>query len=430
MALAPSHVSVVRATFKGTGGYELSARLDLPAGPVRAFALFAHCFTCTKDGLAARHIASDLAAAGVGVLRFDFTGLGSSEGEFANTNFSSNVEDLISAAAYLRDNFSAPTLLIGHSLGGAAVLAAAHDIPEARAVVTIGAPADAGHVLKQFGSSLQEILEKGEAQVELAGRPFRIRRSFITDAEGHRLADRIASLGKALLVMHAPGDTVVGIENASKIFLAAKHPKSFVSLDDADHLLSDAAASAYAARVIEAWASRYLPEAAPAREPEIPGVLVRETGQGTYQSSITVRRHRLIADEPVAAGGLDTGPSPYDYLSIALGACTSITLRVYAQLKKLPLGRISVAVSHNKTLVEHCADCGEVAEGREGKIDRFERVISVEGEVDAALRARLLEVAGKCPVHRTLEAGSAVVTSVEATLPTTASRNDAPGTVA
>jgi uncharacterized OsmC-like protein/esterase/lipase len=351
------------------------------------------------------------------VLRFDFTGLGSSEGEFANTNFSSNVEDLISAAAYLRERFSAPTLLIGHSLGGAAVLAAAHDIPEARAVVTIAAPADAAHVLKQFGSSLEEILEKGEAQVQLAGRPFRIRRSFVTDAEGHRLADRIASLGKALLVMHAPGDTVVGIENATKIFLAAKHPKSFVSLDDADHLLSDTGAAACAARVIEAWSSKYIPEVVPAHEPEKPAVLVRETGLGAYQTSISVRRHQLIADEPVAAGGLDTGPSPYDYLSIALGACTAITLRVYAQHQQLALGRISVAVSHDKTAVEHCSDCGDVAAGREGRIDRFERVITVEGEVDEALRAKLLQIAGKCPVHRTLEAGSAVVTRVEAARP-------------
>jgi putative redox protein len=427
MVLAPSNTSVVRASFKGTGGHELSARLDLPAGPVRAFALFAHCFTCGKDVLAARHIAADLAAAGVGVLRFDFTGLGSSQGEFANTNFSSNVEDLLSAAGYLRANFSAPTLLIGHSLGGAAVLAAAHDIPEARAVVTIGAPADATHVLRQFGSSLEEILEKGEAPVELAGRTFRIQRSFIADAAGQRLADRIAALDKALLVMHAPGDTVVGIDNASKIFLAARHPKSFVSLDDADHLLSDAGAAAYAARVIEAWASKYIPEAPSAREPERSGVLVRETGQGTYQNSVTVRRHRLIADEPVAAGGLDTGPSPYEYLSIALAACTSITLRVYAQHQKLPLGRISVAISHDKTPVEHCTDCGEVAEGREGRIDRFERVITVEGEVDAALRAKLLQIAGKCPVHRTLEAGSALVTRVETTLPATAVASAAAG---
>jgi pimeloyl-ACP methyl ester carboxylesterase len=264
MTLLASNTSFIRASFKGSAGYELSARLDLPAGPVRAFALFAHCFTCTKNVLAARRVASGLAAAGVGVLRFDFTGLGSSEGEFENTNFSSNVEDLLSAAGYLRDNYSAPTILIGHSLGGAAVLAAAQDIPEARAVVTIGAPADAAHVLNNFGSSLEEIRDKGEAQVMLAGRQFRIRRSFIVDAEEHRLADRISTLGKALLVMHAPGDVVVGIENASKIFLAARHPKSFVSLDDADHLLSDATAGAYAARVIEAWASKYIPEAPPA----------------------------------------------------------------------------------------------------------------------------------------------------------------------
>ncbi len=260
--MGPSSASVVRASFKGSAGFELSARLDLPAGTVRAFALFAHCFTCTKDVLAARRIASVLASGGVGVLRFDFTGLGSSEGEFANTNFSSNIEDLIRAAGYLRDHFAAPAMLIGHSLGGAAVLAAAYAVPEARAVVTIGAPADAGHVLRHFGTSLEEIRNQGEALVTLAGRQFHIRRSFVEDAEEHRLAERISSLGKALLVMHAPRDTVVGIENASKIFLTAKHPKSFVSLDDADHLLSDAGAAAYAARVIDAWASKYLPQPA------------------------------------------------------------------------------------------------------------------------------------------------------------------------
>lgn len=414
MGLSASNTSVIRASFKGSAGYELSARLDLPAGNVRAFALFAHCFTCTKDVLAAKRIAAGLAAAGVGVLRFDFTGLGSSEGEFANTNFSSNIEDLVSAAGYLRENFAAPAILVGHSLGGAAVLAAAHDIPEARAVVTIGAPADVGHVLKQFGSSLEEIREKGEAQVTLAGRRFSIRHGFIVDAEEQRLADRIGSLGKALLVMHAPLDTVVDIENASKIFLAAKHPKSFVSLDDADHLLSDASASAYAARVIDAWASKYIPLAAAAPESESTDVLIRETGQGRHQNSIAVGRHRLIADEPVTVGGLDSGPSPYDYLSIALGACTAMTLRAYAEHKKLTLGRVSVTIRHGKAAAEHCSDCGAAADGREGKIDRFERIISVDGELDAALREKLLEIAGKCPVHRTLDAASAVVTRVEA----------------
>ena len=412
MTLSNLTASVVRATFTGSAGVPLSARLDLPTGAVRAFALFAHCFTCTKDVLAAKRIAAELANSGIGVLRFDFTGLGSSEGEFANTDFSANVEDLIRAASYLRENFAAPTILIGHSLGGAAVLSAAAAIAEAKAVVTIGAPADVSHVLKHFGSSLNEIRDKGEAQVTLGGRQFRIRRNFIEDAEGHRLADSIASLGKALLVMHAPRDQVVGIDNASRIFLAAKHPKSFVSLDDADHLLSDAGAAAYAARVISAWASKYVPDTAPKPVDEPVGVLVRETGQGTYQNAIVVGRHRLTADEPTTVGGLDSGPTPYDYLAMALGACTAMTLRIYANHKKLTLGRVSVEVRHGKVAAQHCSDCGTAAEGREGKIDRFERVIAVEGDVDGALRDKLVEIADKCPVHRTLETASAVVTKI------------------
>jgi uncharacterized OsmC-like protein/alpha/beta superfamily hydrolase len=410
--LSQVNSSVIRVTFKGSAGTELAARLDLPAGPVRGFALFAHCFTCTKDILAAKRIASGLAAAGVGVLRFDFTGLGSSEGEFANTNFSSNVEDLVHAAAYLRANFVAPHLLIGHSLGGTAVLAAATEIPEAKAVVTIGAPADVAHVLSQFGSSLDEIRQRGQARVTLAGRQFTIGLTFIEDAEEQRLTSRIATLGKALLVMHAPLDAVVGIDNASKIFLAAKHPKSFVSLDDADHLLSDASIAAYAARVIVAWASKYLPADPPDAKIE-EGVLIRETMQGKYQNIAVAGRHRLIADEPASVGGLDSGPNPYDYLSIALGACTAMTLRVYTEHKKIDLGRISVAVKHGKVAAQHCMDCGEAAEGREGKIDRFERVISIEGKVDPGLEEKLAEIADKCPVHRTLEATSAIITKVQ-----------------
>jgi uncharacterized OsmC-like protein/pimeloyl-ACP methyl ester carboxylesterase len=406
--------STLRTVFRGSAGAELAARLDLPAGPVRAFALFAHCFTCTKDVLAARRVAAGLATAGVAVLRFDFTGLGSSEGEFANTNFSSNVEDLIRAADHLRENFSAPTLLIGHSLGGAAVLAAAGSIPEAKAVVTIGAPADVAHVLHQFAGSLEEIRREGAAQVTLAGRQFSIRRSFVEDAAEHRLLDRVGMLGKALLVMHAPLDAVVGIDNASKIFLAAKHPKSFVSLDDADHLLSGAEAASYAAQVIAAWAAKYI--ARPCADAEQSDhVLVRETGQGTFQNMVVAGRHRLIADEPASVGGNDTGPNPYEYLSIALGACTAMTLRIYAEHKKLALGRLSVAVRHGKAAAEHCADCGEAANDRQGKIDRFERVISVEGPVDDALRKKLVEIADRCPVHRTLEAKSVVVTSMETT---------------
>lgn len=414
MTFPNSTASMVRATFRGSAGVDLSARLDLPAGPVRAFALFAHCFTCTKDLLAAKRIAGELASSGIGVLRFDFTGLGSSEGEFANTHFSSNVQDLVSAAAFLRDNHAAPAILIGHSLGGAAVLAAAADIPEATAVVTIGAPADVSHVLEQFGSSLQEIRDKGEAQVTLAGRSFKVRCAFVEDAMGHRLTDRVSKLAKALLVMHAPRDAVVGIDNASQIFLAAKHPKSFVSLDDADHLLSDANAATYAARVIGAWASKYVPDTPFEPVDETVGVLVHETGQGTYQNAIAVGRHRLIADEPVAAGGLDSGPTPYDYLAIALAACTAMTLRVYAKHKNLALGRVSVAIRHGKVAAQHCSDCGAAAEGREGRIDRFERAIAVEGDIDDALRDKLIEIADKCPVHRTLESAAAVVTTLAA----------------
>ena len=401
-----------RFDFLNAAGQRLAALLDRPIEQPRAYALFAHCFACGKDIHAAKRIADGLTAVGIAVLRFDFTGLGSSEGEFANTNFSSNVEDLVHAAAYLRANFAAPHLLIGHSLGGAAVLAAAAAIPEAKAVVTIGAPADVAHVLTRFGSSLDDVRQRGEAGVTLAGRQFTIRRAFVEDAEGQRLAPRIAALGKALLVMHAPLDAVVGIDNASKIFLAARHPKSFVALDDADHLLSDSAAATYAARVIVAWASKYLPQL-PADAEDATGVLVRETMQARYQNIAVAGRHRLLADEPASVGGLDSGPNPYDYLCIALGACTAMTLRVYAEHKKVALGRISVAVKHGKVAAQHCIDCGAAAEGRDGKIDRFDRVISVEGKIDPVLGQKLVEIAAKCPVHRTLETTSAVITTIQ-----------------
>lgn len=409
-----SQSSAIKATFAGSGGHELAARLDMPVGPIRAIALFAHCFTCTKDVLAARHIAAGLAAAGVGILRFDFTGLGSSEGEFANTNFSSNVEDLVRAADYLRQNYMAPAILIGHSLGGAAVLAAASRIPESKAVVTIGAPADVAHVLHQFSASIDDIRTHGEVEVKLAGRPFKIRRDFVEDAEGHRLDATIRTLDRALLVMHAPLDSTVGIDNASQIFLAARHPKSFVSLDGADHLLSSPKMASYVASVIVAWAARYIPEM-PQGTQASEHVTVRETGAGKFQNYVVSGRHNLLADEPTAVGGLDSGPNPYDYLSIALGACTAMTLRIYAEHKKLDLGRISVEVRHGKVAAEHCTDCGESVHDRTGKIDRFERIVKVDGATDPALAAKIIEIAAKCPVHRTLEQSSAVVTTFDAT---------------
>lgn len=401
--------TTLKTTFTGHSGHELAARLDLPAGPVRAYALFAHCFTCSKDLFAARTIAQSLAQRGLAVLRFDFTGLGSSEGEFANTNFSSNVEDLVIAAGHLRAHFEAPSILIGHSLGGAAVLAAASEIPEAKAVATIGAPADVGHVLANFGASLEDIREQGAAEVRLAGRPFRIERQFVEDAEAQRLEDRIGAMRKALLVLHSPLDQTVGVDNATRIFVAAKHPKSFVSLDNADHLLSRHEDASYAAAVMAAWAERFLPRDAP-EEATHEAVVVSETGLGKFQNAILAGRHRLMADEPGSVGGLDTGPSPYDYLSAALGACTTMTLRMYADFKKITLGKVTVEVRHGKVPAAHCEDCGEVAEGKSGKIDRFERIISVEGEADPDLQQKILEIADKCPVHRTLEGGAAVVT--------------------
>jgi putative redox protein len=397
-----------RLEFAGHSGAKLAARLDLPNGPLRAYALFAHCFTCSKDVLAARRIAASLAREGIAVLRFDFTGLGSSEGEFASTNFSTNCGDLLSAVEYLRENYQAPAVLIGHSLGGAAVLSIARDVPEAKAVVTIGAPADAGHVLKNLGAKLDAIRAEGEAEVDLAGRKFRIKRQFVEDVESHKLRDAVAAMRKPLLILHSPLDQTVGIDNASEIFLAARHPKSFVSLDRADHLLTNADDAAFAAQTITGWLSRYVARDTPQGDEAIEHVRVMETGEGKFQNAVQAGRHRMFADEPESVGGLDTGPSPYDFLSVALGACTSMTLRLYAEHKKLDLGRISVDVSHAKIHARDCDECTEDERAGSGRIDRFERVISVDGDVSAELREKLLEIADKCPVHKTLETGAKV----------------------
>ena len=392
--------------FPNASGLRLAGLLDNPLGEARAYALFAHCFTCGKDVHAAKRIAEGLTALGIAVLRFDFTGLGSSEGEFANTTFSSNVADLVAAADHLRRVKRAPAILIGHSLGGAAVLAAASAVPEARAVVTIGAPSDPAHVAGLFKDARAEIEAGGEVDVTLAGRPFRIRRAFLDDVAEQQLSGRINALHKALLVFHSPTDDIVGIDNASRIFAAARHPKSFVSLDGADHLLSRRGDAAYVANVIAAWAERYL-DLAPPEQPDrmsAPGeedsgaVIVRETRHGRFEQEITVGAHRFLADEPVAVGGGDSGPNPYDLLLASLGACTAMTLRLYAERKALRLDRVTVGLRHAKV---HAADC-EGCESKDRKMDRIEREIVLEGALDAEQRARLLEIADKCPVHRTL----------------------------
>lgn len=405
---------MIKAEFDGHSGAKLAARLDLPAGAIRAWALFAHCFTCSKDTLAARRISGELARAGIAVMRFDFTGLGSSGGDFASTNFSSNIEDLRAAADWLAVHYAAPEILVGHSLGGAAVLAIASDLKSVKAVATIGAPAEASHVIQNFGGRLDEIHAEGEAEVSLGGRPFTIRRQFVEDLNAISLDGRIGRMKKALLVLHAPRDAVVGIANASAIFTAAKHPKSFVSLDDADHMLSEPADAAYAAGIIATWAARYLPdEAARSDREPVEDVVVGETGQGRFQVSIQAGPHRLLADEPADVGGSDTGPSPYDLMAAALGACTAMTLRMYARLKKIELGLVTVTVRHNKVHAKDCLECTEDERSKGGKIDRFERLISIDGGAPQALADKIGEIADKCPVHRTLAHGAKVATTVE-----------------
>jgi uncharacterized OsmC-like protein/fermentation-respiration switch protein FrsA (DUF1100 family) len=395
--------------FAGHAGTLLDARLDLPEGAVRATALFAHCFTCGKDVIAARRIARRLAAMGIAVLRFDFTGLGGSEGDFAATGFTHNVDDLVAGAAALADRDLPPSLLIGHSLGGAAVLKAARRIETARAVATIGAPFDPGHVLHHFTDALPRIAAEGAAEVTLAGRPIRIGQGFVEDIGGHDLAEDIGHLDRALLVMHAPRDAVVGIDNATRIFVAARHPKSFVTLDDADHMLHHPDDADYAAQVIAAWSARYLDLPAPAPLPGAPEGIVRVTEAdpaGYVQHIMAGPHHHLLADEPSDVGGTDRGPSPYGLLAAALGACTTMTLRMYARRKGWPVTQISVDVDHDKVHADDAA-----TEGR--KLDRFRRTIRLEGALDEDQRARLLAIADKCPVHRTLEAGARVETTLE-----------------
>jgi putative redox protein len=361
--------------------------------------------------LAARRIATALAAKGIAVLRFDFTGLGSSEGDFANSTFSSNVADLVRAADHLRETRQAPALLIGHSLGGAAILAAAGQIPDAKALVTIAAPSDPAHVTGLFKDRIEDIRKHCKVEVQLAGRPFHISSEFLDDIAEHNLMAHVTKLHKALLIMHAPADDTVGIDNATHIFVAAKHPKSFVSLAGADHLLSGKRDAAYVADVITAWAERYIDPVAPeqaAVSGEAPRhVVVRETRNSKFQQTVSIGPHQMLADEPAAAGGEDTGPGPYDFVLAGLGACTSMTMRLYADRKSLPLQRVTVTLKHSKIHAEDCAEC----ETKAGMLDQIERLITMEGALDAEQRRKLMEIADKCPVHRTLTSEIHIVTS-------------------
>ncbi|UCH74003.1 MAG: alpha/beta fold hydrolase [Rhodospirillales bacterium] len=401
-----------KITFLGSLGETLAARLDRPAGNIRGCALFAHCFTCSKDTLAAARISDALVSQGFAVLRFDFTGLGGSGGDFANTDFSSNVADLLRASEYLREHHQAPSLLIGHSLGGAAVLAAAAEIPEAGAVVTIGAPAEPAHVARHLRTARPEIEAKGIAEVSIAGRTFRIRKEFLDDIEGHKIQEAIASMRKALLVFHAPRDEIVGIDNAEAIYKEAKHPKSFISLDGADHMLGRKEDALWVASVLSAWVTRYIgADDGWEGQPDVTEgeVVVAEAGEGRYTQSVVTGRHRLRADEPKSVGGDDAGPNPYAYLLAALGACTSMTIRMFADRKDWPLESVSVRLRHKKVHARDCAEC----ESRDGRIDWIDRDITLAGPLDQAQTDRLLEIADKCPVHKTLQNETFVSTRIE-----------------
>ena len=405
----------IKINFKNRKGQELAALLERPERPAVAYALFAHCFTCSKDVFAASRIAKGLAENGIATLRFDFTGLGNSQGDFANETFSSNVEDLVAAADHLRTVFEAPKILIGHSLGGAAVLAAAGLINEVKAVATIGAPADPAHVAHLFKEHIDEIAGDGEATVELMGRSFTVKKAFLDDIAEQKQMERITSLKKALLVMHSPIDAIVGIENAAKIFSAAKHPKSFISLDDADHLLTRQEDAAYAADVLAAWAGRW----AGRKQKELPKgniregtVIVSESPGFKFRQIMAAGPHSLIADEPKNVGGTNSGPTPYGYLVAGLGACTSMTIRMYADHKKIPLESVRVELQHDKI---HAADC-EACETGAGKIDRITRKIFLTGNLSPEQQKRIIEIADKCPVHRTLHSGVLVETELADTI--------------
>lgn len=401
-----------KVEFLNASGQQLAGRLELPADRhPHSFALFAHCFTCNKNLQAVRNIGKALTSKGFGVLRFDFTGLGESEGEFSETNFSGNVEDLIAAAAFLEKEYQAPQLLIGHSLGGAAVIFAAAQLPSAQALATIGAPAHPTHVKHLFRSSLEEIETSGRAEVQLGGRPFTIKKQFVEDLERQSLGETAKALRKPLLILHSPQDDTVGIKNAEEIYLAAHHPKSFVSLDGADHLLNNKADSLYTGEVIGSWAQRYLNTAEESEKALNTNQQVVASLDGTegFTTQMKVGKHFITADEPEKFGGNDFGPSPYELITAGLSACTVMTLQMYAKRKGWPLHNVTVHTSYGR---EHAADC-EDCEKNSAKIDTFNKTLILSGDLSEEQRARLLEIADRCPVHKTLLSPTQVITSLQ-----------------
>ncbi|MEO0570094.1 MAG: bifunctional alpha/beta hydrolase/OsmC family protein [Bacteroidota bacterium] len=400
-----------KVTFKNNEGQELVGRLEMPVDRYpHNFVLFAHCFTCTKNLSAVRNISKALTLNGFAVLRFDFTGLGESEGDFADTNFSGNVEDLVAASNYLTQNHRAPSLLIGHSLGGAAVIFAATEIPSINAVATVGAPSNPIHVKHLLKSGIEEITEKGRAVVNLSGRDFTIKKQFLEDLETKSLPETARALRKPLLIMHSPQDDTVGIKNAEEIYVAAHHPKSFVSLDGADHLLFNKKDSLYVGEVISGWAKRYLeiPEKVASSLKTSHQVAASLNAEDGFTTQMKVGNHYMVADEPESFGGNDFGPSPYEFVSAGLSACTVMTLQMYAKRKGWPLENVEVHTSHSKSHAKDCENCDDTS----AKIDTFHRELRITGNLDEKQRIRLMQIADKCPVHKTLHSKTQVITTL------------------
>ncbi|KZN38108.1 hypothetical protein N474_01445 [Pseudoalteromonas luteoviolacea CPMOR-2] len=381
-----------------SSGNTLAGLLERPKEHIKAVVLFAHCFTCGKDIAAASRISRALVKQNYAVLRFDFTGLGNSDGDFANTNFSSNLDDLRAASDYLRESLFAPQILIGHSLGGAAVIAVANQIPEVKAVVTIGAPANAEHVTHNFAAHIEQISQCGEAQVQLGKRTFNIKKQFLEDLNEQSQKQSVIK-NKALLIMHSPIDDVVSIEQAESIYVNAKHPKSFISLDDADHLLTRSTDAEYAATAITGWVDKYIvPHPAPNAQKVLHGELVVREKDHKFTLSVYSDSHSWLADEPIKVGGKNLGPDPYEHLLAALGTCTVMTMRMYANRKGLPVEDIKITLTHQKNYHDDCENC----DSKNNYTEEITRHIEIKGPIDDAQRQKLLAIADKCPVHKTL----------------------------
>ncbi len=385
--------------FKNRNAQKLTAYLDLPIDrKATNFVLFAHCFTCTKNLTSVRNISKTLSNQGYGVFSFDFTGLGQSEGDFSETDFSGNVEDLIDAANFLEKDYQAPSLLVGHSLGGAAVLLAAKTIKSVKAVATIAAPSNPVHVKKLLQDDIQEIEKNGFATVKLAGRPFTIKKEFLDDIEKQQVESNLKGLKIAYLNLHSPQDTLVGISNAESLYKNAHHPKSFISLDGADHLLSNKKDAIYVGESIAAWAKRYL------EFPEDEKLETKEDAVASlhadngFTTNMRAGDHPLTADEPIKVGGNNFGPNPFELVSAGLSACTVMTLQMYARHKKWDLQKVETHTSHHQEKEETEVD----GKKKIVKHDIFKRKIMMEGDLDEKQRKRLIEIANKCPVHNTL----------------------------